>query len=74
MMSFNAYCDDYTLAYSLEAMIEKGNNQQLDGVIASGKKFKGVIGYEVPTDWKEIEIHFTPEFWSSKNIIFFANH
>ena len=74
IMSFNAYCDDYTLSYSLQALMEKGNNQQLDGTIASGKKFKGVIGYEVPTDWKEVEIHFTPDFWTSKNIIFVANH
>lgn len=72
MMSFNAYCDDYTCNYSLTALLEKGNKNQLDGTIAAGKKFNGVIGYEVPTDWNELEVHFTPDFWSGKDITFIA--
>lgn len=72
MMSFNAYCDDYTCNYSLTALLEKGNKNQLDGTIAAGKKFNGVIGYEVPADWNELEVHFTPDFWSGKDITFIA--
>ena len=30
----------------------------------------GVIGYEVDPDWKEIEIRFTPDFWSGEEIVF----
>ena len=52
------------------ALIEKGNKNQLDGAVAAGKKFNGVIGYEVPTDWKELEVRFTPDFWSGKDIVF----
>lgn len=73
-LSFNGYCDDYALTYSLGAIMEKGNSNQLDGTVASGKKMRGVVGFEVPTDWKELEIHFTPNFWTSKNIIFVATH
>lgn len=72
MMSFEAYCDDYTCTYSLGALMEKGNKNQLDGTVAAGKKFNGVIGYEVPADWQELEIHFTPDFWSGKDIVFVA--
>ena len=72
MMSFNAYCDDYTCTYSLSALLEKGNKNQLDGKIAAGKKFNGVIGYEVPSDWQELEVHFTPDFWRGKDITFIA--
>ena len=72
MMSFDAYCDDYTCNYSLTALLEKGNKNQLDGTIAAGKKFNGVIGYEVPADWNELEVHFTPDFWSGKDITFIA--
>lgn len=72
MMSFNAYCDDYTCNYSLTALLEKGNKNQLDGTITAGKKFNGVIGYEVPADWNELEVHFTPDFWSGKDITFIA--
>lgn len=73
MMSFEAYCDDYTCTFSLTALMEKGNKNQLDGTVAAGKKFNGVIGYEVPADWRELEVRFTPDFWSGKEIIFVAN-
>ena len=46
----------------------------MDGSIASGKKMNGVVGYEVVADWKEIEIQFQSNVWSSKNITFFAEH
>lgn len=74
MLSFEAYCDDYTCSYSLGALMEKGNKNQLDGTVAAGKKLKGVIGYEVAEDWSELEIHFTPDFWSGKDIIFIATN
>lgn len=74
MMSFNAYCDDYACTYSLGALIEKGSKNQLDGSVAAGKKFNGVVGYEVPADWKELEISFTPDFWTGKDITFIATN
>lgn len=73
-LSFEAYCDGYTCTYSLSAILEKGNKNQLDGTVAPGKRFNGVIGYEVEGDWSELEIHFTPDVWSSKEIIFIANN
>ena len=74
LASFDAYCDDYACNFSLSALLEKGNKNQLDGTVAAGKKIKGVVGYEVAADWKEFEIHFTPNFWFGKDIIFVANH
>lgn len=74
MMSFNAYCDDYACTYSLGALIEKGSKNQLDGSVAAGKKFNGVVGYEVPADWKELEISFIPDFWTGKDITFIATN
>ena len=74
MMSFEAYCDDYTCTFSLGALMEKGNKNQLDGTVAAGKKFNGVVGYEVPADWQELEIVFTPDFWSGKDITFVASN
>lgn len=72
MMSFNAYCDDYACTYSLSALMEKGEKNQLDGTVAAGKKMNGVIGYEVPAEWKELEVRFTPNFWNGKEIVFVA--
>ena len=74
LISFEGYCDDYACSYSLGALLEKGNKNQLDGTVAVGKKIRGVIGYEIPNDWKELEIVFTPDFWSGKSIKFIANN
>ena len=74
MLSFEGYCDDYVCEYSLGALLEKGDKNQLDGTIAPGKKMKGVIGYEVSADWKELEVQFTPDFWSGKEIVFVATN
>ena len=69
LMSFNAYVDDYSTSISLSAQMvsEEG---QLDGNIAPGKKMVGAICYEVPSDWKKLEISLTPDFWSGKDIGF----
>lgn len=69
MLSFEAYADDYKLDYSLGAMIDK-EGSQLDGSIAAGKKMKGWIGWEVPQDYQNVEIHFTDNVWSSDKFVF----
>ena len=70
--SFSAYIDDYSTNLSISATTE-ADKTQLDGAIAAGKKMTGVVGYEVPKDWKEIEIRFTPDFWSGSEITFIAD-
>ncbi len=63
LLCFTAYCDDYTCEYSLIATganVLEGKTP-LDGTIAAGKKMLGVISYEIPKDWKELEIHFPPK-------------
>lgn len=70
MLNFEAYADDYTLNQSVGALAEKGNSNQLDGTIAPGKKFKGVMGYEVSKDWNNIEIRFAADFWDNDKFIF----
>ncbi len=69
MISFDAYCDDYSVNQSLGAVATAG--KQLDGTVAAGKKMNGVIGYEVSKDWNKIEINFTPDYWG-KAIKFIA--
>lgn len=74
LLSFEAYCDDYACTYNIGALLEKGNKNQLDGTIASGKKMTGVVGYEVPKSWNELEIRFTPDFWTGHDIVFIVNN
>lgn len=68
-LSFEAYADDYSALISFLAMSTSDKNQ-LDGSVAAGKKMNGIVGYEVPENWNELEIRFTPNFWSGKEIIF----
>lgn len=76
LLCCSAYCDDYKCEYSLTAnganLLE--GKQTLDGNIAPGKKMLGVISYEIPKDWKELEIRFSPNVWKSKKFIFIATN
>lgn len=69
LMCFETYIDDYAVNMDLYATTSSGKNQ-LDGTVASGKKMNGVIGYQAPSNWSEIEIRFTPDFWANSDIIF----
>ena len=69
IMCFEAYFDDYSTSMNLSALLNT-DKAQLDGSVAAGKKMNGVIGYEVDSGWSELEIRFTPNFWSGKDIIF----
>ena len=69
MMCFSSYVDDYSTSMSLSAMMSS-DKRQLDGKVSPGKKMNGIIGYEVPSDWSELEIQFTPDFWTGKDIVF----
>lgn len=69
LVSFRTYVDDTAVNMSMQAVID-ADNGQLDGTIAAGKKMVGTIGYEVPADYKELEIRFTPDFWNKTEIIF----
>lgn len=73
---FEAYCDDTSMnqdILGLQAPEAKKYNQ-LDGDIATGKKMKGAIVYQVPENWKSIEINVNPGFWSVKDIKFIAEN
>lgn len=75
VVSFEAYCDDYSLnqdIVGLQAPQFKGLGQ-LDGSVAAGKKMSGVICYQVPQDFKSFEISCTPDFWGSHKVTFEFN-
>lgn len=63
MLSFEAYADDYAVNLSLGALMEN-EQTQLDGSVAPGKKIKGWVGYEVPSDWAKFEVQFIDNVWS----------
>ena len=72
LLCFDAYCDDYSISFSLSATIAAEGKSTLDGTAAPGKKMNGIVAYEVPTDWEEIEMHCALDVFSSSKIIFSA--
>lgn len=73
MVSFNAYCDDYSVNISITGEMLEDSWTSLDGTVAPGKKINGVIAYEVPQDWQKMEISYTPSFWSGHDVQFEIN-
>lgn len=73
VMSFDAYVDGYSTSLSLGALVEN-NDSQLDGTVAAGKRMRGWIGYEVPSNWNSLEIHFTENVWSNNKFKFVLNN
>lgn len=70
MMSFECYFDDYAANISLGGMIADHSKQQLDGSVAPGKKISGVVAYEAPSDWTDMEVHFKSSVYSAKPFVF----
>lgn len=70
MMSFECYFDDYATTLSLGALTADQSKKQLDGSVAPGKKISGVVGYEAPVDWEEMEVHFKTSMYASKPFVF----
>ena len=73
MVSFNAYCDDYSVNLSITGEMLEDSWKTLDGTVAPGKKINGVIAYEIPQDWQKMEISYTPSFWSGHDVQFEIN-
>ena len=69
IMMFEAYQDGYQTNLSIMAESE-GDGKTLDGTVAPGKKMRGKIGYELPSDYKELEIYVKTDFWSNQKIKF----
>lgn len=67
ILMFNAYYDGYSVNESLSAQIADNSISTMDGALAKGKKIKGQLAYELPKDWKELEIDvdLTTMKWSN---------
>ncbi len=56
MLMFNAYYDGFSMNQSITAAIADNAVNTMDGALAAGKKIRGKLSYELPKDWKELEI------------------
>jgi len=69
MLAVKAYVDDYAVNTDLSA-IASADKSSLDGSIAPGKKLNGILGYQVPADWKVLEINIQPDVLSNNKATF----
>ena len=74
ILNFQAYCDDLKCDFSLGTLMSKGGKSQLDGTVGPNKKIQGVVGYEVPANWKELEIVYTPDLTGDNQLTFAAKN
>lgn len=53
---FSAYQDGFSINEDLSVHVLKGGDTTLNGDLAAGKKMKGNLMYQVPSDWEELEV------------------
>lgn len=64
---FHGYADGYEVDQSYAP---EGTGLDFSVKMSSGRKGTGKVAFEVPENAQEIEIEFSPNFWTSENIIF----
>lgn len=66
---FNCYADGYVCDafYSVD---DAGLSGSFIGSISAGKKAKGNVYFEVPSDAKEITIEYDANIWTSEKVVF----
>lgn len=67
ILCFVAYVDDYSVTEDLVARTCT-KLTSMDGTVGAGKKMKGSLCYQVPADWKEIQIDVDLGFSSKDEI------
>lgn len=75
ILCFNASFDGTTYELSFEALSVgmMSGKIQMDRVIEPGEKVTGIVGYEVPKNWKNLKVKFTPSVWGGESLTFVAN-
>lgn len=66
-IDFHGYADGYEVNQSYAP---DGTGLDFSVKMSAGRKGTGIVAFEVPEDAKEIEIEFSPNFWTSENVIF----
>lgn len=64
---FHGYADGYEVDQSYAP---DGTGLDFTVKMSAGRKGTGKVAFEVPENSSEIEIEFSPNFWTSENIIF----
>lgn len=64
MMNWTCYADDYSVD---QAWV---GDDQIDATLSPGKKVKGGVYFEVPSDANSVTLEYETNFWSEDKVIF----
>ena len=64
LLDWECYADSYAVDQSWL------QNDQLDGTLASGKKMKGAVYFEIPQNAQSIELNYKTDLWSGGKVTF----
>ena len=67
-----AFCGDYSVSEDISGLLlpEVEGKNSLDGTISAGQSFTGVVTYQIPADYDQMQFRFTPDFWDGETAAF----
>ena len=68
LLNFDAYLDD--MAIDMDIMGQSASeNGTMDGTVASGKKLRGSLCYQVPENWSKLEVNVNLDLFSKEEVV-----
>ncbi len=67
-----AFCGDYSVSEDIAGLLlpETDGLNSLDGTVAAGQTFAGVVTYQIPADYANMQFRVTPDFWNGESATF----
>lgn len=72
LSDIEAFCGDYSVSEDIAGLLlpETEGKSSLDGTIAMGQTFTGVVTYQIPKDYDQMQFRLSPEFWNGDTATF----
>lgn len=72
LSDIEAFCGDYSVSEDIAGLLlpETEDKSSLDGTIAMGQTFTGVVTYQIPEDYEQMQFRLSPDFWNSDTATF----
>lgn len=67
-----AFCGDYSVSEDISGLLlpEADGKNSLDGTISAGQTFIGVVTYQIPEDYEQMQFRLSPDFWNGDTATF----
>ena len=72
LSDLEAYCGDYSVSEDISGLLlpETDGKNSLDGTISAGQTFTGVVTYQIPEDYDQMQFRLSPDFWNGDTATF----